>query len=254
MLPKAIGHRGEQLLRWARFLLEKPVDMALVDRGDRRLKVRVRLRIKRTVSGACSRTLARNCAPFMVGIRMSEITSANGPDSLSRRKPSAPPIAVCTSSCLRSVRWIASSTFWSSSTNSTRSLMPRSLTPAPARRRWHRGQPTIAADDSRARVSSNPASMPSSSGPAMAREDCAPIDWQCEPVSSNRNRGLRDGQARGATPQPRRSGLGIPTGRADIRQLPGDVLPMSAARSGVPSSASAAAGAPRVANTTLPTS
>ena len=62
------------------------------------------LKIILTVSGSRSRTLARNCAPFMAGMRISETTTAKGPLSPIRRSASAPLEAVCSSTCLRSVR------------------------------------------------------------------------------------------------------------------------------------------------------
>ena len=64
----------------------------------------------RTVSGAISLTRARNRAPFISGMRMSETTTANGPFDSIIARPAAAPFAVSTSSRLRNWRRMPSST------------------------------------------------------------------------------------------------------------------------------------------------
>src|SRR5688500_14645125 len=106
------------------------------------------------------RAWERNTAPFIPGMRMSEITTSNGPCSPSAAMPASPPIAVITSKCSPRLRSSASSTLGSSSTQSTRAVVAVVMRPprwrvrpvgtATSCRHLHRGFPGNAHDERRA--------------------------------------------------------------------------------------------------------
>ncbi len=146
----------------------------------------------------------------------------------------------------------ASSTFGSSSTKSTRSLMRPSLTRA-CSQSSESSSANHCGSGSRARGSrATPAPWRVPQARAMAHHACAPIGWRCESVSSNRT-----GPARGPgawcntdslddlaseSPQAEQVCADFRVMCLHVRASRGYLLHLSGR------------GAPRVANTTLPTS